>query len=110
MKELVDKQRDFFQSGDTLDYSFRLKQLKTLKKVIQKYEQDIYEALKTDLNKSKHEAYTTEIGFLYVEIEFAIKNLKDWMKNKKVATPLTHKGTQSYIIKEPYGVALIISP
>lgn len=110
MREFIDKQHNFFQSGKTLDYSFRLKQLQTLKKMIQTYERNIYTALKTDLNKSKHEAYTTEIGFLYIEIEFAIKNLKTWMKNEKVDAPLTHKGTQSYIIKEPYGVALIISP
>lgn len=110
MKKIIETQRNFFQSGETLDYSFRIEQLNKLKKMIQTYEENINVALKTDLNKSKHEAYTTEIGFLYIEIEFAIKNLKDWIKDEKVAAPITHKGTSSYIMKEPYGVALIISP
>lgn len=110
MKNLVKKQRDYFQNGETLDYAFRINQLKALRSMIQKYEKDIYVALQKDLNKSKHEAYTTEIGFLLIEIEFTIKNLKNWMKGEKVDAPLTHKGTKSYIIKEPYGVSLIISP
>src|SRR5699024_10666750 len=67
-------------------------------------------ALKNDLNKSEYEAFTTELGFLHTEINFALKHLKDWMQPKKVETPVTHKGSKSFIRKEPYGVTLIIAP
>lgn len=78
--------------------------------MLKQNEKAIYHALKQDLNKSSYEALTTELGILYLEIDFAIKHLKDWMKPEKVPTPITHKGSESYILKEPYGVVLIIAP
>lgn len=110
IKEIVQHQRDYFSKGQTLNYSFRIKNLQKLKIMLQKHEQKIYDALKQDLNKSTHEAYTTELGFLYIEIDMALKSLKKWMEREQVISPLTHKGTKSYIYKEPYGVTLIISP
>lgn len=67
-------------------------------------------ALKTDLHKSEFEAYTTEIGFVLEEIRFTLKHLKKWSKPTRVRTPITHFGAKSYVMKEPYGVALIIAP
>lgn len=110
MKELVAKQRGYFLSGETRTYDFRIEQLKKFKSMIKKYEKDMYRALKADLNKSRHESFTTEIGILYSEIDFMLKHLKDWMKDEEVPAPLTHKGTKSYITYEPYGVVLNISP
>lgn len=110
IKVTVQQQYDFFNGGSTLDYSFRKHNLEKLKSMIQKHEQNIYDALKQDLNKSTQETFLTEIGFLYVEIEMALKNLKDWMEREQVISPITHKGTKSYIYKEPYGVTLVISP
>ncbi|HLR64975.1 MAG TPA: aldehyde dehydrogenase [Pseudogracilibacillus sp.] len=110
MEELVLKQEQFFYTGETKSYEFRMKQLKKLREMISANESAIYQALYEDLNKSKHEALTTEIGILYGEIDFALKHLKTWMKDENVPTPLTHKGTSNYIRKEPYGVTLIIAP
>lgn len=110
VKELIHQQRNFFFSGSTLDYAFRKEQLKKVKTMLKNYEAQIYQALKTDLNKSKHETLTTELGFLYTEIDFALKHLKAWMEPEKADAPITHKGTKNYIVSEPYGVAVIISP
>jgi len=107
---LVNKQRNYFHSGVTREYAFRKKQLKQLRKMLKKNETRIYQALKHDLRKSKHETLTTELGILYTEIDMALKHLKDWMKPEKVPTPLTHKGTKNIVLKEPYGVTLIIAP
>ncbi|WP_099158441.1 aldehyde dehydrogenase [Virgibacillus ndiopensis] len=109
-EQLVENQREFFLSGETLTYSFRKEQLKKLKNMLKKYEKSIYQALKTDLNKSNYETLTTEVGFLYTEIDFTLKHLKDWMKPEKAEAPITHKGTKNYILSEPYGVSLVISP
>ncbi|WP_430785408.1 aldehyde dehydrogenase [Virgibacillus flavescens] len=109
-KVLVDEQRKYFKSEETLSYSFRKKQLEKLKVMLKNYEGDIYQALNDDLNKSEYETLTTELGFLYSEIDNTLKNLKEWMKEKKVDNPLTHKGSKSYIIPEPYGVTLTIAP
>lgn len=110
MMEIVQMQKDFFNSGKTRDYSVRIKRLQQLREAIQRYEPDILTALRKDLNKSEKEAYITEIGFLLEEIKHTMKNLKKWMAPQKTKTPLTLVGSKSYIYAEPYGVSLIISP
>ncbi|ANB60919.1 aldehyde dehydrogenase [Anoxybacteroides amylolyticum] len=110
MNELLEKQKRYFQTGETLSLEFRLKQLIRLKETIQKYEQRITDTLKKELHKSPFEAYTTEIGIVYEEINFIMKRLARWMQPKRVPTPLTHFGSTSYVYPEPYGVSLIIAP
>lgn len=110
IQQIIEAQRSFFSTGKTLPYDFRIEQLRKLKSMVKENEDSLYHALYTDLNKSRQESLTTEIGFLYAELDLAIKNLKSWMKPEKVNTPITHKGTANYIVKEPYGVTLVISP
>lgn len=107
---LVRQQKNMFAEGKTLTHMFRKHQLEKLKIALKRYESDIYETLKKDLNKSEYEAFASEIGFLYGEIDEAIKHLHSWMKPVKVKSPISHSGAKSYIYKQPYGVALIISP
>ena len=107
---VLEKQRNYFNSGATRDLDFRIDKLSTLKRSIVKNEKQILEALWVDLHKSEFEAYATEIGIILDEINFAIKHLKSWSKTKKVRTPLTNFLSSSYIYSEPYGVSLIISP
>ncbi|WP_144485773.1 aldehyde dehydrogenase [Bacillus pumilus] len=84
--------------------------LKDLKAAIKQHEKEILQALSHDLHKSEQEAYTTEIGMVYEEINHTIKHLHKWAKPKRVRTPLTHIGSKSMIMKEPYGSVLIIAP
>ncbi len=100
----------FFNTQQTKDISFRKEQLKKLSKAIKSYENDILEALYTDLGKNKVEAYATEIGITLKSIKNARKELKNWTKTKNVDTPLYLFPTKSYIKKEPYGTVLIIAP
>jgi aldehyde dehydrogenase (NAD+) len=103
-------QRDFFATGQTKDIRFRLKQLKRFQAAISKYEKSIAEALWTDLHKSFEEVYLTEISIVEQEIGNHIRHLKKWSKPKRVVTPLQLLPSQSKIIYEPLGVALIMSP
>lgn len=109
-EKIINRQRNFFQTGETLAYEFRKQKLTALKDMLKSYKKEIYQALKNDLNKSEYEALTTELGFLHTEIDFALKHLKNWMKSEKTETPVTHKGSKSYIQKEPYGVTLVMAP
>ncbi|MCS4461352.1 aldehyde dehydrogenase [Clostridium botulinum] len=104
------KTEEFFDKGYTKDINFRIEALKKLKHNIKINENNIFKALKIDLNKSQFETFITEIGIVYDEINGAIKNIKKWSKPKKVKTPITNFLASSYIYNEPYGVALIISP
>lgn len=88
----------------------RIRILKNLKAEIKQHEKDILQALAHDLHKSEQEAYTTEIGIVYEEINHTMKHLHKWAKPVRAKTPLTHIGSKSTIIKEPYGSVLIIAP
>jgi len=109
-KAIFKAQRDFFDSQKTKDYQFRKAQLLKLKSLIKENEQNIMDALAKDFGKPPFESYVTEIGFLYDEINFTLKNLKKWMHPKKVGTSLVHFPSKSKIIYEPKGVTLIIGP
>ncbi len=102
--------RAYFETGVTKPYSFRTEQLQKLKASVQKYEIEIFEALYKDLHKSKEECWITENGFFISEIGVAIKKLRGWMKPEKVGTNLLNIPSSSYIMPEPLGVVLIISP
>ena len=103
-------QHKFYATGRTRDVSFRVQQLGRLDKVIRKYEADILEALRKDLNKSEYEGYMTEVGMVYDELRFVQKHLTGWAKPRRVRTPLTNFLSTSRIYSEPYGIVLIISP
>jgi aldehyde dehydrogenase (NAD+) len=92
------------------DAKTRIEKLKILKATIENFETEIYQALQTDLRKSKFEASATELFFIYGEIDFAIKNLKKWLKPKAVSRTLSNALASNKIIYEPKGVCLIIAP
>ena len=102
--------RTFFNSGNTQSYAFRKEQLNRLKSSILKHEQDLYDALYTDLKKSPEEVWVTETGMVISELNTAIKKLSKWMKPKRVSTNLLNLPSRSRILSEPLGVVLIIAP
>ena len=102
--------RDFYNSGSTLSYGFRKKQLKLLLQCVLQYEDDIAKALYSDLKKSKEESWATETGLLVAEIKNAIGNLHKWMQPKKVAAGLVTFPSSAKIYCDPLGVVLIIAP
>ena len=111
IREIVDKQREFFYSGKTLDVEFRLRQLRRLKAAIIKNQQVLEDVLYRDLGRAPMEAYFCDIGSVILEINETMKGLKGWAK------PETHfSGLHCFpsittkVYKVPYGVSLIISP
>ena len=61
-ERIIKKQRAFFATGKTLPVGYRIMALKKLGRAIRKYENEILEALKTDLGKSNMEAFMCEVG------------------------------------------------
>jgi len=108
--QIVEDQRGFFKTDATKPLEYRLAALKKLRAVIKKNEANIYAALKDDLNKSEFESYMTEIGMVYEDLSFQEKHLPKWIKPQRVRTPLAQFHARSFVISEPYGVALIMSP
>ena len=111
IQELVEKQRRFFRTGETLDPGWRLEQLRRLKSAVLANEKDIEAALAEDLGRSAAEAYFCDVGAVVLEINEALRGLRRW------ARPETHfsgfhcfPSVVTKVYKLPYGVSLIISP
>ncbi|WP_440109404.1 aldehyde dehydrogenase [Paenibacillus sp. QZ-Y1] len=109
-KQLVTEQRTFFYTGQTKNIEYRIGALQQLRQGIEKYQQRILDALRTDLNKSQAEAYGSEIRIVLGELDFALEHLKEWATPRSVPTNSAMPDGVSTIYPEPYGVALIIAP
>ncbi|MGE5397615.1 MAG: aldehyde dehydrogenase [Chitinophagales bacterium] len=110
IERTLERQREFFNSQKTRDIDFRINMLKKLKSAIEKKEKKVLDALHHDLHKSEFEGYMIEIGGVYEELHLHIKNLKKWARPERVGTGVKGFPGKSFIIREPYGMALIIAP
>ncbi|RII32769.1 aldehyde dehydrogenase [Clostridium chromiireducens] len=110
VKELINKQIEFFQRGEQLDINFRRDILIKLKKIIKDNEQYIIDALKKDLHKSDFESYLTEISMVYEEINTHLKSIRKWSKRRSIKSSIMFFPSKTYIEKQPYGTVLIIGP
>lgn len=109
-KEVVEKQKEFFKTGNPIDINYRKKALIKLRDAFDKYEEKILYALKLDLGKSEFEGYETELGIVKRELKNTIKNLEKWSKPKKVRASIMNPFSDNRIYNQPYGVCLILSP
>jgi aldehyde dehydrogenase (NAD+) len=107
---ILEKQRKFFASGKTLDIDFRLSNLTKLRSLILEYEDELKAALHKDFQKPSFEVLGAESRFAVAEISMMIRNLKKWSGKQRVRTSLANFPARSYIIPQPYGQVLILSP
>src|SRR6478609_7240177 len=98
ISSIVNKQKQYFYNGYTRSIETRKNNLKKLYDGIQRFEEEIFQALKLDLNKSVHEAFTTEVGYALKEISFQLKHMSSWSKPKRVRTALTHFGSKGKVV------------
>ena len=103
-------QKAYFHSGATKDIKFRKHMLNRLLSALEFWEGRLCEALWKDMHKSYEEAYLTELSIVKAEIRSHIKHVEKWARRKKAASPLKLFPSRSYIVKEPLGNSLIISP
>lgn len=107
---IVTTQKEYFLTDATKDVAFRKNALENLLESIYVNEKTIYEALKEDLNKSEEEAFMTEVSNTVSAIKYALKHVDHWSRVERRKTPLTLFPAKSYVVKEPYGIVLILSP
>ena len=109
-KPLVLAQRQFFDNGGTRSPQARRKVLQTLKQVILVEEKAINEALQKDLGKSSSETFLSEVGLVLTEIDYFNRHLQQLAKPKRVTNSLLNWPSKDYVVPDPYGVMLHISP
>lgn len=107
---IANAQKAYFKAGKTLDVKFRKDMLDRFARALDKWEGKLCDALWKDLHKSYEEAFLTEISIVKAEIGLHRKNVSGWARRRKASTPLKLFPSRSYVVKEPLGNSLIISP
>ena len=108
--DLKEAHYQFFKAHKKQSLKVRIDHLKKLKKVLNEKEQDIFDALDRDLKKPVFESFTSELLMVQKEIDAFIKNLKEWAAPKRVSGSLLNFPSQDFLLSEPYGTVLMISP
>jgi len=112
IKEVFEKQKDFFGTQATKEIAFRKRQLQNFRKVFASYTDAVCEAVNIDLGKSRAEAEYVEVQIVLDELEDMIENMEEWAKPTYVKSKPHASGAEviSKYIYEPYGVNYIIGP
>lgn len=110
IESIIKQHNSFFKGRKTFDINYRLKALNRLEEAIHYYEAEINWALYKDLGKSRTESYMCEVGLTLKELSYIKKHLKSWTRKKRVHTSIANFPAKSYLIQEPFGTVLIMSP
>lgn len=107
-EEIVKHLRNTFDSGKTRSLDYRMKQLKAMGRLLEENKEPIIEALEKDLHKCKIETILTEIDMVAAELKEALQHLREWDKPETPPKAFANILDSVYILKDPYGVVLII--
>lgn len=110
LMEVKTEQTVFFNSGKTISLRDRTHYLKLLKNQIKQNESQIVSALQQDLRKPEPEIWLAEIHVVLEELNRFIKQLRYWVKPKRVSGKWINFPSKDWIVPEPYGVTLHIAP
>ena len=100
--------RATFDTERTRSLAWRTEQLTALERMMSECEQELMDALKSDLGKHPQESWTTEISYVASDAAYCRKHLKRWAKRRSVSTPMLGQPGKSWLQPEPLGVVLII--
>ncbi|MFE8977051.1 aldehyde dehydrogenase family protein [Streptomyces cyaneofuscatus] len=110
--ELAARLRATFRTGRTKDLAWRTGQLERLRALLTEHGDDLADALRADLGKSRKEAYRTEIDFTVREIDHTLEHLADWLRPEPAPVPahLAPTGATAQTVLDPLGAVLVIAP
>ena len=109
-KQIVQAQRAFFDTHQTKEVAFRKKTLRQFLSVLKNHEKEVYDALYKDLKKPAYETYLSEYFVVVKETKNMLRNLKRWSAPKRMPNSILNFPSKDYLVPEPYGCTLHISP
>ncbi len=113
MKEVIEAvaaARGFFDSGRTRDVKWRREVLIRLRNALKDNAELLQDALKEDLGKYPQEAYMTEIGTILSNLNLLIRHVRKYVAVRRTKPVMALFPSRGYIVPEPYGTVLVISP
>ena len=106
----VGRARAAFDAGTTRPLTWRLDQLRRLRRMLAERHADFAEALARDLGKHHTEAQLAEIGFVDAEAAHLERHLEGWLRPRRVPVPLAVRPARAWTELTPLGVVLVIGP
>lgn len=110
IKAIVERLRATFQSEKTHELSWRISQLKGMESMLNEHVKEFIQALEDDTGRPSFEAWTGDVMTAQTEIRSQLKNIKKWMKPRRLKAPLEWFPAKAYRYPEPLGLTLLISP
>ncbi len=111
MKQIFAQQKKAFNQQPNPDISQRKRQLRQLKQSLLSHKQNIAEAISQDFGYRNHdETQFLEVMTSVGDINFALDNLRSWMKAEKRDVAIQFQPASNTIIYQPLGVVGIIVP
>ncbi|WP_406463063.1 aldehyde dehydrogenase family protein [Streptomyces sp. NBC_00111] len=108
--DVVARLRAAFRTGRTRDLAWRTDRLTRLRALLTERGDDLAEALRADLGKSRKEAYRTEIDFTVREIDHTLEHLAEWLRPEPAPVPAALAKSTASTVQDPLGVVLVIAP
>ena len=93
--ELYNAQASLVCSGVAPSYKERRQKLKNLLSALFLHREELLEALQDDLGKPTLETEVVEFHPTVAELKFALRNLRHWMDERLVPTPLSLFGSRT---------------
>jgi aldehyde dehydrogenase (NAD+) len=106
--ELVQLQKESFNSGVTRPEAFRRELLETLSRMLKENEEEICNAIRDDFGKPYFESFTSEVLTVLLEIDNHLKNLSKWMKPESIKPSILTFPSKNLVNRHPFGAVLII--
>ncbi|NEE02263.1 aldehyde dehydrogenase family protein [Phytoactinopolyspora halotolerans] len=106
----VSRLRDAFDDGVTRPLPWRADQLRAVARMLTEGSTLLERALYEDLGKPAAEAQVTEIRVAVAEATHALRHLRRWMRPRRRRLPPVLWPARGWVVREPLGVVLIISP
>ncbi len=104
----VDRLRATFASGRTRSVAWREAQLLGLERLLAEKWSDLTSALAADLRRTEFESIMFDLVSTKPEITHARKQLRSWMKPRRVHAPINVQPGRAWYAYEPLGVVMVI--
>lgn len=109
IRPALDALRTSFHNGRTKSLDYREAQLKNLVRGMQELTPKFEDALKKDIGLSSFMTYMLSLSLCINDVNHTISNFRKWARALPADTSMTIGPAKSYVLPEPYGVALVIS-
>lgn len=108
---LFASQRDAFAAERNPALAVRIDRLNRLEALVREHESEIVAAIAADFGtRPQQETRLAELFMVSAGIRHARRHLREWMRGRRVPTPIYLRPGGSRIVRQPLGVVGVISP